>query len=449
MSLEKVHRESFKNSKRKRPGKVIHIDLTDDEPKETTICCGEKKKYTSGSLRWVKKILEIDKVKKKNGRGKNNNNNNNNNSDVQIVDAHSTANYGDINDKMPNYKPVFVNEVSESNFTNLMCQDINNYSTLLQVTDNCSRNNNNNSHNNSNSHNNNNSKNNNNNNNKPENVLLLYNDKLNCDLTAKQSCSSSNKSSNDVQELIINNRYKKIKNDDDSDYDNDISNLEICPVTTTVSSEDLSGDGIFWDDVNLFKYNDYKLEFDMENNYSDLKPTCEMNLKGDEVMKDTENDIGIFDNILQDVPIDRPGNWSYLFDCHLANIESPDAILSSTELTRKGFSKHNYMVSLGLSKKDCEEKNNGGDEALECQFDEDDDKKEDHFDAFGRQSSSGVSSTTSIISEQCQPRVDGKANRRSKIRGIKEPALKKKKKSKIFQHRRLHFKEDIESLKKN
>ncbi|KAH0535646.1 hypothetical protein KQX54_017921 [Cotesia glomerata] len=329
MSLEKVHRESFKNSKRKRPGKVIHIDLTDDEPKETTICCGEKKKYTSGSLRWVKKILEIDKVKKKNGRGKNNNNNNNNNSDVQIVDAHSTANYGDINDKMPNYKPVFVNEVSE----------------------------------------------------------------------------------------------------------------KICPVTTTVSSEDLSGDGIFWDDVNLFKYNDYKLEFDMENNYSDLKPTCEMNLKGDEVMKDTENDIGIFDNILQDVPIDRPGNWSYLFDCHLANIESPDAILSSTELTRKGFSKHNYMVSLGLSKKDCEEKNNGGDEALECQFDEDDDKKEDHFDAFGRQSSSGVSSTTSIISEQCQPRVDGKANRRSKIRGIKEPALKKKKKSKIFQHRRLHFKE--------
>lgn len=424
-------KKSFKNSRRKRrPGKVIHIDLTDDEPKEK-IEYREKKKYRGGSLRWLKKIIEQDKVRK-NGRGKNNKNNN---SDVQIADAHSTANSRDINDKMPNYKPVFVNEVSESNPTNLMCQDIN-YSTLSEVTANCSKNNNSCS---------------NNNNSKTDNLLLFYNDKLRCDLAAKQSCSSGDKSSKDVQELIINNRNKKIKNDDDddddSDYDNDISNLEMCPVTTTVSSEDLSGDGIFWDDVNLFKYNDYKLEFDMDNNYSDLKPTSEINLK------ETGTDVGIFDNILQDVPIDsRPGNWSYLFDCHLANIESPDAILASTELidptlTRKSFSKHNYMVSLGLSKKDCDDKAPGDEQPLECQFVSDPDKKT--FDDFGRQSSSGVSSTTSIISEQCQPRVDGKSNasnRQSKMRGlkgIKEPALKKKKKSNIFQHRRLHFKEGI------
>ncbi|XP_057333551.1 uncharacterized protein MAL13P1.304-like [Microplitis mediator] len=382
-----------------------------------------------------------------------------------------------------------------------MCQDINN-STSTQATANSSNNNINNNNNNNNK-----------NNSKPDD-LLFYNDKLLCDVTGNQSCSGGNKSSKDVQELILNNRSRKVMADDDNDNDydkrinlndiNSINNLEMCPVTTTVSSEDLSGDGIFWDDVNLFKYSDYKLEFDIDDNYSNLKPTNSadndlmrgVNDSDEVILKETVDSIDeyenneMLDNILQDMPIDsmpisRPGNWSYLFDCHLANIESPDAILSSTELIDpkltnkskgiKSFSKHNYMVSLGLSKKELNDERIDGEDRFDCGLNEgrdnfkndgenlltvDIDKRD--FNDFAKQSSSGVSSTTSIISEQSEmvrgnddDFIDAKrSNRQRKIRksclkSNNEPALKKKKKNNIYQHGRLHLKKDRDSIKKN
>ncbi|KAK0089903.1 hypothetical protein PV326_004333, partial [Microctonus aethiopoides] len=179
------------------------------------------------------------------------------------------------------------------------------------------------------------------------------------------------------------------------------TNLDICPVSTTVLSEDISNHEILWDDLNLLKSTNYELDFDTqsENNKCDaienvkktllnvgntsnnengknfLKAEHSSKILNEDSINEYEN-IAILDSILygdMSMPADQrildvsppikqaPANWSELFDYHLANIESPeDTILSSvhfvdprlTRTKRVGggpFYKNNYMSCLGLS----------------------------------------------------------------------------------------------------
>ncbi|KAK0180653.1 hypothetical protein PV327_003016 [Microctonus hyperodae] len=179
------------------------------------------------------------------------------------------------------------------------------------------------------------------------------------------------------------------------------TNLDICPVSTTVLSEDISNHEILWDDLNLLKSTNYDLDFDTqsENNKGDaienvkktllnvgstsntemgknfFKTENSIKISNEDSINEYEN-IAILDSILygdMSMPADQrildvsppikraPANWSELFDYHLANIDSPeDTILSSRHfvdprLTRTKhvgggpFYKNNYMSCLGLS----------------------------------------------------------------------------------------------------
>ncbi|XP_034943527.1 uncharacterized protein [Chelonus insularis] len=356
---------NVKNSKDRKliPGEVIHIDLTIDEMDEENNRSKKKnKKSKEKKLTWLK-IINEEKVKKKNGKLKNH---------VEIVDAHSTENFEYITDFLPNYKPLFVNEISEStkpsNFP--LCQDknsteVNAISSVIQ--DNCK---------------------------KVTNDSLLpntaeYSLQINHSVNENQNTSPSNS----CKSKKYDTEYEKraISNINDS---NSLSSLDMCPVSTTVSSEDILNNDILWNDDSLFGYSDYKLDFDIVTNYSDdcihknfepepeesavdintaLKNSCDISIV--DSIDEYEN-IGILDSILHGdttMPVDKKilevsppikkanTNWNFLFDYHLANIEAPeDIILSSNQfvdprLTRKNkdnkiSSKKNYMTSLGLSK---------------------------------------------------------------------------------------------------
>lgn len=329
--------------------KVIHIDLTQDEAKNQSETKNNKKikKPSSRRLLWLKRIMSKSKVTKITE---------NNENHVEIVDAHSTENC----ENTKNYKPVFVNEISESTISPLTSLNIEKFPITSGNSINLEE--------------------------------CTINDPIEANKIISRQLSSPTWNNSEKIDKIISNS-SSIKKKININTDN-LSNLEICPVSTTVSSEDIPSPGFFWVDSNLFKCSEYDLIFDAQPETSnslinknrliyddqEKKETnlCATEIPGvsvDERINEYDN-ITISDRLLYDdmsisadnrilnvsPPIKRAAtNWSDLFDYHLANIDSPEnSLLSSVQfvdprLTRKTkdnkepLCKQNYMTCLGLS----------------------------------------------------------------------------------------------------
>lgn len=248
--------------------KIIHIDLTEDDGDS----CNKKKKMMKKrkELLWLKKLMNDDKNKKKSI-----------NNCVEIVDAHSTENFDNIDKK-------------------------NEYDTSLK------------------------------------DVFLTTNiDDNNCQ-------------------------------------------INMCPVSTTVSAistDEISIEPpICWNDANLFESTDYyELDFFIDNDYqqNQMNKITENNqqIKIDKFSNDETTNIQIEENIFSDnhqkhlndtIIIDsqvkkNTTNWNYLFDFHLANIESTgnsvlsdeSQLLVDPKLINKNTPniKQNYLSCLGLNHK--------------------------------------------------------------------------------------------------
>ncbi|XP_044014785.1 putative uncharacterized protein DDB_G0286901 [Aphidius gifuensis] len=142
----------------------------------------------------------------------------------------------------------------------------------------------------------------------------------------------------------------------------------MCPVSTTVSAistDEISIEPpICWNDANLFEPTDYyELDFFIDNDYqqNQMNKITENNqqIKIDKSSNDESKNIQIEENIFSDSQVKKnTTNWNYLFDYHLANIESTDnsvesQLLVDPKLVNKNTTniKQNYLSCLGLNHK--------------------------------------------------------------------------------------------------
>lgn len=199
-----------------------------------------------------------------------------------------------------------------------------------------------------------------------------------------------------IDELVETEQVPEASGENKKEIDKCLSNhpVDICPVSTTVSiTEDISpGHGIFWYDANLFQNTDYyERDFGVDSGFRDesadkrsldVTPGVPIKNNNEKVIDEGEysitsnycvdeyENISIMESIFNDDMNDQrildrvspptikrnTTNWNYLFDYHLANIDSTgDSVLSSVQLvdpqlvTRNGkHKKQGYMSSLGL-----------------------------------------------------------------------------------------------------